>query len=281
MARGIQKWTETVIARREKDGRGHGTGKDYIPWIQVDDFPSAGYTNRVFSKLTSRVHHLLSRQEWYTFLMLEWQKDVIDIREQYPLDRTLTQEIAAAKQIAHPFYPGTHIPYVMTVDFLVTRLRNGKQILEAYNVKSSMDLENERTIDKLEIQRAYFEGMQIPHTLIVDSEIPRRKVKNIEVIRGTLINDHEVEPYPGCFAEHMPRIADQIRQTNSNQTLADFCRGYDHVRGLPAGTALRLAKNLIFNKQLAIDLSSEDLDAMPIVAITVQNEAKLVARGEG
>ena len=54
-----------------------------------------------------------------------------DIREQYPLDREITQTIAQELKIRHPHYPGTHVPTVMTVDFLLTVVQNGEELSRA------------------------------------------------------------------------------------------------------------------------------------------------------
>ncbi len=43
---------------------------------------------------TGRVHHLLSDIEFRSFLLFDWAEDVVDIREQFPLDRVATQRIA-------------------------------------------------------------------------------------------------------------------------------------------------------------------------------------------
>ena len=38
--------TEKKIAEMEKEGRGQGTGEDYKPWINIQDFPSNGLATR-------------------------------------------------------------------------------------------------------------------------------------------------------------------------------------------------------------------------------------------
>jgi hypothetical protein len=67
MARTKREWTEAKFERYKKEGRGQGTGKDYVPWIKVQDFPSNGRSHRVPGWKTGRIHHLLSDQEKRTF----------------------------------------------------------------------------------------------------------------------------------------------------------------------------------------------------------------------
>ena len=40
MAKRKNNLTEKKIAKKIKEGRGQGIGKDYIPWIKVQDFSS-------------------------------------------------------------------------------------------------------------------------------------------------------------------------------------------------------------------------------------------------
>ena len=85
MAKPRSKWNGSVFHRRIDEGRGIGTRKDYRPFIQIHDFPSLGICTRVTSETVGRVHHLFSRNELAFFYILDFDDDVIDIREQYPL----------------------------------------------------------------------------------------------------------------------------------------------------------------------------------------------------
>jgi hypothetical protein len=72
-----------------KQGRGQGHGKHYRPWIQVtrSDFSSRGRSHIVNNPRTGRQHDLLSDLEYKVFLFCIWAKDVVDLREQYPLSQ--------------------------------------------------------------------------------------------------------------------------------------------------------------------------------------------------
>src|SRR6266699_6157980 len=121
MAKRRRKTDESTIEKRIREGRGQGRGADYIPWLLIQDVPSIGLATRILGWKTGRIHHLLSKLELSDFLVSEWIKRIIDIREQYPLlpvSETLT--IARACGIRHPIVPGTKQPVVLTTDFVLT-----------------------------------------------------------------------------------------------------------------------------------------------------------------
>jgi len=81
--------SEATFLKWIKEGRGSGQNQNYRPWLTVRDLPSLGRVHRVFGHKSRRTHHLLSDLELSVFLLLEWLPDVNQIREQFPLDRTL------------------------------------------------------------------------------------------------------------------------------------------------------------------------------------------------
>jgi len=52
MAKANSSFSEVQIARRSKEGRGQGHGKDYIPWLTVQEVPSSGRSHRIYSHKT-------------------------------------------------------------------------------------------------------------------------------------------------------------------------------------------------------------------------------------
>ena len=123
--------SEDKINRYIKEGRGSGTKENYKPWIKIQDVSSKGRSNRIKGIKTNRIHHFLSDLETKCFYILEWDDNVVDIREQYPLiDRETAMKIANEKNIRYPIDYKTRTPVVMTTDFLVTKYENGILINE-------------------------------------------------------------------------------------------------------------------------------------------------------
>lgn len=249
----------------EAAGCGKGRGAAYEPWIRVEDFSSLGRARRVWSPKTSRTHHLMSDVEFNLFLILEWQTDISDIREQYPLDRELTQTVARTLGIRHPYYPGTHVPTVMTVDFLVTKLTAQGEQLIALNAKRDEEAEDEHSLLKMEIQREYFAQLEIPHHLVYHSQIPETKVRNIAYIRDALLKEGEMEPRPGFFKSLCERMANSLYAHSSDATpLSKYCDSFDTRHGLERGTGLRIARMLMQQRILRPNLAAISLEAEPL-----------------
>ena len=96
-------WDYDHYLRYLKEGRGQGEGAAYKPWICIQDFPSLGVCARPLGIKTGRVHHLLSRNEEFYFILLDTDPDVLDIREQFPLRLTETLRLAESLGIRHPY----------------------------------------------------------------------------------------------------------------------------------------------------------------------------------
>jgi TnsA endonuclease N terminal/TnsA endonuclease C terminal len=267
-------WTEKKIAEMQAQGYGEGSGANYKPWIAVTDFSSLGRSRRVYSLKAGRVHHLFSDVEYDVFLASEWSRSVTDIREQYPLDRELTQTIAQELKIRHPHYPGTQVPTVMTVDFLLTVNENGAERFLALNAKRDEEAEEENSLAKLEIQRTYFEKLGIEHHLMYHSQLPKQKVKNIAWIRDAQLKEGEVEPRPGYFAALCARMGRELdAPIDARAALAAYCQSFDERHGLEPGSGLRVARMLIQERALMVELGSKDLTLEPIEAFLMTSRA--------
>lgn len=269
-----QKWTEKKIAERQAQGYGQGSGENYVPWLLVTDFSSSGRVRRVHGLKTGRVHHLFSDVEYDVLLASEWSPSVVDIREQYPLDRELTQTIALELKIRHPHYPGTHVPTVMTVDFLLTVIQNGAERFVALNAKRDEEAEDENSLAKLEIQRTYFETLGVEHHLVYHSQLPQQKLLNLAWIRDAQLKPGEVEPRHGYFEALCGRMGRELdAPTDIHVTLAAYCESFDARHGLEQGTGLRAARMLIQERALMVDLASKDLTREPLAAFLMTSRS--------
>jgi hypothetical protein len=180
VAKSRYRMDEARIARFLKEGRGSGIGADYKPWLTIQDVSSLGRSSRISSSKTDRQHHLLSDLETGLFLLLEWDDQVTDIREQFPLDRDVTRMLASKMGIVHPRDTHTMTDIVMTTDMLVDLDLDAGSRQIAFSVKPSAKLEDGRTLEKLELERRYWARAKTPWYLVTEQELPAIRVGNLK-----------------------------------------------------------------------------------------------------
>lgn len=112
---------------------------------------------------------------------------VVDILEQYPL-LPLDDMLALAKLYGfdHPAVPNkddpkTLDPVVMTTDFLIT-LVGEEKILQARTIKYAADLQSPIVLQKLEIERRYWEARRISWGIVTEHDIPHVLADNVELL---------------------------------------------------------------------------------------------------
>lgn len=171
---------------KRKQKRGEGTGANYSPWIQVREMTrDLGIRSLVIDWKTGRQVHLLSLNEVHWYYITRWRDDVIDIREQFPLDKEKTDWIADHLHVQEP-------AGVMTTDMLVTYLdENGIKKEKAYSVKNSYkdvfgdisDPKVLRRVELLRIEMAYWRLKNIDYEIIFgDRQINKIFAENIAIV---------------------------------------------------------------------------------------------------
>lgn len=242
--------TTTLDSRSQrwiKEGRGAGTGKGYKPWLTVRDLPSEGRSHRVWGFQSQRTHHLLSDLELAAFFLFDWNPAVTDIREQFPLRLDDTLEIAAEAGIRHPAVQGQ--VQVMSTD-LVVDTNQPKNPRIAIQVKTTSDLFNPRTVEKLELERRYWERKGIPWYLLTEKQLPKTVTKNIawlypaQVVIGELEDVLDAAPLYLQFFLQNPKL--QI--SRAAMTL-------DQAYSLAPGESLQKIRSLMALRVFLFDIS--------------------------
>lgn len=238
MAKSIFGLNKTEINKRIKEGRGLGSKSDYKPWIYVHEVPSAGRAQRAYSHLTNRVHHVLSDIEFGVLLLLDHNPIVTDIREQFPLNLQDTLKIAKAHKLWHPTLNKT--PQVMSSDYLVNTTSTLMPLF-ALQVKSAEDLNDPRTIEKLEIERRYWKSKEIPWFIITEKEIKKEMKSNIEWLYGVkgFFDDIDIE---SLSAEVV--LMKSYFESNPNRKIIDILKEYDAAYQLKLGESLYIFRQL-------------------------------------
>jgi hypothetical protein len=188
-----RKPTIDLVKKWIAHGDGQGERGKYHPFYQVRDVPSQGRSRMLLGLKTGRVHHFLSDIEYYFHLLSEYEPTVVDIREQYALlPWEKTQEIAVDLGIRHPTYPGTKTPIVMTSDQVITVMQSGGKRYGVICVKSSSALDprepkTRRVLEKLLIEKTYWERRGIPWRVGTERDLPLTRVKNLDILRMSLV----------------------------------------------------------------------------------------------
>ena len=242
-------WTAEVYHRRIKDGRGQGEGKDYKPWLTIQDIPSKGVCSRVLGKKTGRIHHFLSRNETAFFQILDASDHVLDIREQFPLlDVLETVEIAERAGIKHPRDPVSKYPRVLTSDFVITTDHG----LVVRTVKMVPELSKKRTREKLEIERRFWKKKGVDWNIVTEDQIDFQKARNLEWVYRSL-HYKDMLP-PGRNPEEVADYFLNLYQ-NTQWPVNEIARKTEERFRLEPGLGLTTFQYLIQVKQIIVDLS--------------------------
>lgn len=253
MAKRKRQTTQAVIEKRIEEGRGQGRGFNYKPWLTVQDVSSMGTCKRIKGLTTGRRHELLSQHEVRYFYILDWSPIVEDIQEQYPLlPLSETLEIAEKLCIRHPTDPKTQEPIVMTTDFYIAIRQRMGVSYQARTVKPSDQLENERTIEKFEIERQYWLKRNISWGIVTEHEIPPVLAKNIDWISKRFDED-KLTLSEREILEAKKLLIQWIAQRD--EPLTEITADCDDKLGLEPGDSLSVVRHMLARRELLIDLN--------------------------
>ena len=167
-----------------REGRGSGHGVEYRPWLQVQDVLCIGHAHKVPGLKIRRTHHVFSDLEAACLTLLEFERGVLDIREQFPLlPIELTERAAAMLHLRHPVYVGTRSPQVMTTDFCIDTEGGDPSRQIGIAVKYSLDLLDQRTRELLSIEREANIDAGRRWFLFTEATIPPVVVRNLAWLR--------------------------------------------------------------------------------------------------
>jgi hypothetical protein len=264
MAKRNRGMTKQKYEKWIKEGRGQGEGKDYKPWLTIQDVPSNGVVSREKSWTVGRIHHLLSRLELNYFYVLDWANSVVDIREQYPLlpmERTI--EIAEDLGIPHPRDPETKELTPITTDFFLKLNKEKDESFCTRTVKPSNKL-TKRTVEKFAIEKKFYDEQGIDWKIVTDQDFPKGLVHNIEWIHNAI------------YLEFAPNdldlsMIDALAETlfcalySTNKSLARITNEFDKKVGLSVGSGLFLVQHMLATKQWKTDMFTKINPSKPVI----------------
>lgn len=220
--------------------------------LKVTTFSSRGRVSRVKGQKTKEnIVHLQSDNQLRLFMILEWNEDIKKIEVNVELDgleETLTN-IDNLKLYKFRDKETGEL-FKLHTNFLVTlKPYRGVDKLTAISVKSISELERKTVIEKLEIERRYWEQKGIRFSIITEKEIDRQMVDNIMWVRETR-SDKSLRN-KGELAEKLCYLIQDNQDMVTNKILEEF----DKKEGVKGGTALFLFRYLIADKQIEVNMN--------------------------
>jgi hypothetical protein len=244
--------------------RGIGSGKHYEPFIKVHEISSTGESFRILGRHTSRPHHLLSRLELSAFLLFDRYIDTVDIKEQYPIPIADSLSICSRLGIRHPQTSGRL--KVVTTD-LVIELSNSSTL--AIAVKPSEALDDLRVIEKLQIEKVYWEQRNCEWKVFTEREFTPEIKENFEWLHASHLNvDNQ---YSELSYEDVKVVFQRI--SGKELRLSTVCAALDDDYGCQKGFHIGVIRwavatnlmdaplNIVFKKWACNDLCLLDEEA--------------------
>lgn len=250
-------FTEARRIRWIKEGRGQGDRAAYRPWLQTRNVKSRGRKHRMRGILHDRVMHLMSDLERNAVLHFERQDDVLDIKEQFPLDRDVTRRIARAMGVQHPTDPASKVEIVMTTDLLVVfaRCSDRRVIARPFSVKQAKDLLDPRTLVKQEIERRYWERLGLRWNPLLDGILRDRPYfEAIRWARDRFYMDRVAGMDERAWQARRWRVLAAL-ECAPGGALGDLLAAVERTGGFGSGEALSTLRHLIARKLVDYDFN--------------------------
>ncbi|OZG70878.1 hypothetical protein BTA51_23875 [Hahella sp. CCB-MM4] len=250
--------SDKTIKRWIKMGFGQGSGPKYKPFFFVRDVPSRGRSAIVEGLKLKRKHHYLSDIEYAYHVLAEFSDSVIEIREQYallPVEETV--QIAGELGISHPIYSATGAHRVQTSDLVLTVKTGTSHSLHVLCCKPASDIEKTnpkaaRTLEKILIEKTFWERRSVPWTLATDTMIPYNKFRNLDLFRASMVA-RELDSL-NC---KIPEFLSAVRKYWSKQlTLNQLLTITSDKLGINNGDCFHLLGQAIWTKLLVFNLDS-------------------------
>jgi hypothetical protein len=252
--------------RYAQKGRGSGKGEAYLPWLKINDQASVGRSHRISSDKVGRVLHLLSDGEWKTFLKLEADPSVAGVLEQAPLNPHETYKAALDLKIPHPTTTsGT--PYVMTLDFRVTRILRNRQYDTGISFKYFPETLTPRQHDLRRIMAETLRRQDSKFEIIDQTSFNEDFIKNYDSVRSC----YDLSSLVGFPAELVHGLAEAIYRRIAeglNESVLRACYDLASIHATTPPIVFAVLKHLLARRFLTTDFGkAADISLFRLAAI--------------
>ena len=217
--------------------------------LKVTTFSSKGRATRVYGYKTKEIHHIQSDNQLRVFLLLEWNDSVKNIKENVELkDLEIVIEDIENLRLDKFRNKETGELYQLHTNFLVTIERNIVDEKVAISVKSLSELKRKTVIEKMEVERRYWNSKGILFYVVTEKQIDKQFEDNIKWVRETLM-DRGIKDKRE-LGEKLYFFLQENEQVKLNKVLEEF----DIDEGSKEGTALFIFRYLIAIKKVKVDM---------------------------
>lgn len=256
MSKRDTNWNTEKLKRFLGEGRGKGEGMFYKPWLTIQEYPTLGRATRIMGATSKRMHNFFSDLQLKYFYLLDWDEQIIDIREHYPLlnyDEIVKDKSDLNIKLFTDKVSG--VPFVLTTTFYITlKLPDGGLKMVARSIKSASELEKKSSLEKLEIESRYWASKEVEFAVVTNKQIPAILVKNIEWLHSALIlNEYE---YNNFTRQELNELADGLlsRLISDTNAVRKITAQYEKDYSLEAGTGVFLIKYLMANRKIEVNM---------------------------
>lgn len=254
-------WTEEKIKKYLDEEKGKGEKGSYKSWLTIDDMPKnfkgeLVLTSAYWFSNDIRTVNLIGNLDVATFYAMQWNKNIIDIREYYPLERTETMQIANELKISHQKDKTTKIPTVMVSNFLVTYKKEGAQLQQAIITGWSEQSASKRFVNQLRIYEKYWSSKGVEVKLITENDINWTAARNYNKLAHMRTANHYILTQEECnftvnqlsfYQKNCPTI-----------TISEFARTISNELSLTPGQIQCALDFLIANCAIEFSYTTEE-----------------------
>jgi len=164
-------------------------------------------------------------------------------------------------------------PYVISTSFLITvRNHDGSVRYLAMSLKAASELERRISLERLEIERRYWEARGIDWGIVTNKDIPVIKAKNIEWIHSARYAYADAGLSEGDLAELAEAFL--FRLSQSSESIRKTALLFDKDYALAPGTGMFLFRHLLAVKKIKVNMD-EPIDLnRPAYSVDITDAAR-------
>lgn len=233
------------------EGRGKGTGANYLPFLTLSDVRQRkGEMRRLTCALSGRHVTLFSQLARSVRLALEQSGRYLTIDEYVPLDPQLVRAAAAKLGITPPREDMGKTSVLMATFRAMSSGEKGPKV-EPFIVCSCSQLKNFSAAVELEIQRRAWAELGATMKVITDATscMPVALCNNLEILFPHRLAP-AAEPSPGYHERLDQQVCQAVLEARSEQTLQEFVQELDTRLSVQAGDCINAAFRLIWRRRL-------------------------------